>query len=175
MNRLQLHFLLVITQIVIIVGCSPQQNKFGEAIIINDKDESSLVESKCSITIYRDGYSTGGMLDEGMIRYDFWAKIENLTDIETKLSIGPLEIGIENGNKYKGIIYNGPVLGYANGMEFVPDPVTGDPSVILVLEPKKVIEKMRIFVTMPAWVSPSEFTILIGVKEEIKYSFKYIV
>ena len=108
-----------------------------------------------------------------MRQYEIWARIENLTDAQVELGIGPMEIVDDKGKSYGGIIYNGPVYGFAGGMEIVMGEVTGEPSATMTLTPKKVVEKLRLFVTIPENVRPKESTIVLGTKEPRKIRLKF--
>jgi len=150
-----------------------EQGTFGKAVTFAENDETSGKEIKCGVTINVHSSSTGGFTPAGMRQHEIWAKIENLTDAQVELGIGPMEMIDDKGKSYGGIIYNGVVHGFAGGMEMVLGEVTGEPSATMTLTPKKVVEKLRLFVTIPDNVKPKEFTIVLGTKEPRKIRLKY--
>jgi ankyrin repeat protein len=146
---------------------------FGKAVTFAEKDNRSGNKIKCAVTINTHGSSTGGFTPKGMRQYEVWARIENLTDAKAELGIGPMEMVDNKGESYGGIIYNGPIQVFAGGIEMVLGEITGEPSATITLGPKQVVEKLRLFVTIPDNVKPQEFNIVLGTKEPRKIRLKF--
>lgn len=149
------------------------EGKFGESFSFSERDDTSGKQIKCSITISTRGSSTGGFTPKGMRRYEFGARIENATDSQVELGIGPMDIIDDKGKSYGGIIYDGPVHVLAGGMEMVLGEVTGEPSGTLTLTPKEIVERVRFFVTLPEEPKPKDFIIMLGTKDPRKLRMRF--
>jgi hypothetical protein len=147
--------------------------EFGKPTSFSEKDATSGKEVSCNIIINSGSTSTGSFTPKGMRRYELGARIENLTDSQVELGLGPMDITDDKGKTHSGIIYNGPVYGVEGLGEMVLGEVTGEPSGTLKLTPKGVIEKLRFFVTMPEDAKPKEFAIVIGTKDPKKFRLKF--
>jgi hypothetical protein len=147
--------------------------KFDKPFTFLDKDEASKNIIKCTVTIYKGGTSTGGLIPKGMMEYEFGAVIENLTDSQVELNIGPVAIIDDKGKTYEGIFFRGPVQVFAGGMKMVLGKRTGTSSDKLTIGPKKKDDRPFIFVTIPYDAKPKDFTIVLGKKEPLKLHLKF--
>jgi len=157
------------------VGPDDSLAEFGKEISSTGEGDVGNKGIKCNVTISAHGSSTGGMTPQGMKQYEFLARIENLSDTDGRLGLGPFQLIDGDGRAYTGIIYNGPVQvvnGPFGAEEMVMGEITGDPSTTMKVSSKAVIDKIHIFVTMPADSKSKELRVVFGAKEARTLHFK---
>lgn len=135
--------------------------RFGREVKFSEIDNSTGAEIKWTTTVFHSWTATGGDIPPGMIEYEFDMQVENFSESTVKLAIDLIELTDEKGGKHRGGIYVGPTLVYG-GLEVVPPGSVYIPSSTIEIEPRKVIDKIPMFVSLPDGVQPREFAVSLG-------------
>ena len=140
-------------------------------MVENNKTSGKLIKYTVYITF--GGTSIGGYKPEGMRQYEILVGLENFSDADARVGLGPLELVDVTGKTYAGIINRGPTQVFSGGIEMVLGEISGNATATISLKPKEVVKRIHIFANMPDNTKPKEITIVLGNMEPRKVRVKY--